>query len=239
MYILHLDRTSLLAYLPQNGVVAEIGVSEGDFTQDILSTAAPRHLRLIDPWEFQGKADYLADPNNVPQDEGDARVAAVAARFADRIGTGAVAVERAYSLDAARCAADRSFDWIYIDAMHTYDAVIADLRAWAPKVKEDGLILGHDYANHPLARKMSFGVVEAVNDFVEESGYAFLFLTLESYPTYVLAKDAAAPTVGAFVTRTLHGAPTAIEIADPARRAYTQRMAKFSDGTQKLFFRFG
>lgn len=86
---------------------------------------------------------------------------------------------------------------------------------------------------------MSFGVVEAVNDFVKESDYAFLFLPFESYLTYVLPRSVTDPAVGNFITQVLQGAPTAIEIVAPERRSYTQRMAKFSDGMQKLFFRSG
>ena len=86
---------------------------------------------------------------------------------------------------------------------------------------------------------MHFGVVEAVNEFVRESGYGFLFLTLESYPTYVLAKSADSPVCKEFINRTLRNAPTAIEISNPEHLNYTQRMATFSDGHQKLFFRFG
>ena len=123
--------------------------------------------------------------------------------------------------------------------MHTYDAVLADLHAWAPKVKTDGLILGHDYANHPVAQQMNFGVVEAVNEFVRKTDCSFLFLTLESYPTYVLAKSADSTICKDFVTRTLRNAPTAIEILNPEQLNYKQRMARFSDGHQKLFFRFG
>ena len=32
-----------------------------------------------------------------------------------------------------------------IDANHDYDAVVADLRAWRPKVKPGGVLAGHNY----------------------------------------------------------------------------------------------
>lgn len=48
------------------------------------------------------------------------------------------------SLDAANDFEDHSIDVVYIDANHNYDDVIADLKAWIPKVKVGGWICGHD-----------------------------------------------------------------------------------------------
>lgn len=39
-------------------------------------------------------------------------------------------------------------DWIYVDALHTYDASLADMRAWWPKLRHGGLFSGDDYADH-------------------------------------------------------------------------------------------
>ena len=38
-----------------------------------------------------------------------------------------------------------SLDYIFIDALHTTEATIANIRAWAPKVKASGYIMGHDW----------------------------------------------------------------------------------------------
>jgi hypothetical protein len=48
----------------------------------------------------------------------------------------------------ARAAAqypDGFFDFVFIDADHTTTGITADLFAWAPKVKPDGWIIGHDH----------------------------------------------------------------------------------------------
>lgn len=49
------------------------------------------------------------------------------------------------STTAAQLFDDRSCDFVYVDACHAYDAVMADLIAWTPKVKPGGVIAGHDY----------------------------------------------------------------------------------------------
>lgn len=62
------------------------------------------------------------------------------------------------STQAAKSFKDESIDFVFIDASHTYEAVLNDIKAWFPKVKFGGIIAGHDY--HP-----KFGVIQAVNEF--------------------------------------------------------------------------
>jgi len=50
-----------------------------------------------------------------------------------------------YSMDVAPRFADRSLDFVWIDADHAYLAVCNDIRTWLPKIKPGGWIGGHDY----------------------------------------------------------------------------------------------
>ncbi|HEY1852550.1 MAG TPA: hypothetical protein VGG60_16130, partial [Candidatus Binataceae bacterium] len=43
-------REFILRQMPRRGVVAEIGVDLGDFSEKILALNRPRVLHLIDPW---------------------------------------------------------------------------------------------------------------------------------------------------------------------------------------------
>jgi len=65
---------------------------------------------------------------------------------------------------------------------------LEDLYSYDAKIKAAGFSLGHDYTNHIEAKKMNFAVVQAVNKLVPSKGYAFLLLTNEEFPTFVLAK---------------------------------------------------
>ncbi len=45
------NRTKLLELIPRGGICAELGVANGDFSQQILQINQPRELNLIDVWQ--------------------------------------------------------------------------------------------------------------------------------------------------------------------------------------------
>jgi hypothetical protein len=60
---------------------------------------------------------------------------------------------------AAHDIRDNSVDFVFIDASHDYESVMADITAWLPKVRRGGVLAGHDYLlpNFP-------GVIRAVDE---------------------------------------------------------------------------
>ncbi len=89
----------------------------------------------------------------------------VFARFCDNlapeIASGRVVPVRCDSVTAARNLFDAhgaTFDFVFIDADHGYEAVAADIDAYLPLVRPGGIVAGHDYAdNWP-------GVMRAVDE---------------------------------------------------------------------------
>ncbi len=165
--LFHWDRNFLLHQVPPGGVAAEIGVWKGDFSRAILDIARPSKLHLIDPWKFEGGAEYaesLYGRNAVGgQAAMDATYDAVRRRFAPEIGAGTVVVHRAASSEAVRDFADGAFDWIYLDGNHLYEFVKGDLTAYCPKVRPGGFLAGDDYG---VAGWWQDGVTRAVEEFV-------------------------------------------------------------------------
>ena len=72
--------------------------------------------------------------------ERKARAYGVAERFPDR----ATLYERT-TANAAALVADGSVDFVFIDAGHSYQAVLTDIQRWRSKVRVGGWLGGHDY----------------------------------------------------------------------------------------------
>ena len=160
-----LDRAQLLTRLPRGGTVAELGVDHGDFSARILELAQPTRLHLIDMWGSERYHSGLFE--------------GVKQRFGSEIADGRVQVHRKMSVDAADDFADASFDWIYIDTDHSYETTARELRRFAPKIKDGGLIAGHDYCMGNWANGYRYGVIEAVHEFCVKENWEIVYLTAE------------------------------------------------------------
>jgi predicted O-methyltransferase YrrM len=67
-------------------------------------------------------------------------------------------ITKGKSPEAAEWFPDHMFDFVFIDADHSFVAVVKDIISWRPKVKHGGLLCGHDYG-------VDAGVAEAVDLF--------------------------------------------------------------------------
>jgi hypothetical protein len=162
-----LDRAELLRSLPRGGVVAEIGVDKGDFSEQILAATKPAKLHLVDAW---GSDRYHAGKG-----------LAVETRFAPRIAGGTVAIDRGLSTAVLPRFPDAYFDWVYIDSDHGYAVTAEELRLAESKVKPGGFIAGHDYVTCEYEKDVRYGVVEAVHEFCVKHNWELRLLTTETH----------------------------------------------------------
>lgn len=219
------SREKFLHLMPKGGVVAEIGTFKGIFSQQILDVVQPERLHLIDPWVFQNQADYLSDASNVSDREHEDNYLYVRQRFADAIASGQVVLHRDFSCEAARRFDDRCFDWIYVDGMHTKEAVAADLKAFQPKMKENGLILGHDYIDHA-----DFGVIDAVDEFIKATDYEMVAMTADACHTFVLSRTVEDEVTSDLLMRIIYNVNGVVEIRNFQDRRFVHKGIIFPDG---------
>jgi len=69
------------------------------------------------------------------------------------------------SVEASHLFDDGVLDFVFIDAMHTYEGVRRDL-IWCEKVRPGGLVCGHDYGS-----KRHVGVKQAVDEHIAATGF--------------------------------------------------------------------
>ena len=79
-----------------------------------------------------------------------------------------VMVHRKSSREAAAAFPDGTFDWVYIDGDHSYDAVFNDLVSWKPKSRRGGVLAGDDL--NWRDENGSLSVRFAVTSFVKAEG---------------------------------------------------------------------
>ena len=129
---------------------AEIGVGSGKNAYNLCSRIPDLHLICIDPW--RGYAEYLETSRGVRHLEETKK----------RLNGFNVTYLQKMSLEALSDVEDGSLDFVYIDANHAFDYVVQDIIAWSKKVREGGVVSGHDY--NPGNKR---GVVEAVDAYTK------------------------------------------------------------------------
>lgn len=134
----------------------EIGSDHG-WTSDYLLEKVPNlTLYAVDPY-----SEYI-DWNGAPSST-DARNIALDNfnNVVKKYGDDKLILVRKTSDDAASDFEDNTFDFIFIDGIHTYEQVTKDCNNYISKLKKGGLLCGHDYG-------AVVGVAKAVDEFASK-----------------------------------------------------------------------
>ncbi|MCB0332244.1 MAG: class I SAM-dependent methyltransferase [Bdellovibrionales bacterium] len=150
----------LAALLEEGGVLkfhagAEVGIFEGATSSHLLRLFPDLYLYCIDP--FVDYSEHEENRTQLAMSKHEQIARERLAPFGER-----VKILKNFSVEAAKQIPDESLDFVFIDAIHTYQAVSQDLKAWYPKVRPDGLISGHDFSWS--------GVRQAVEEFLSPLG---------------------------------------------------------------------
>lgn len=147
----------------ENPVVAEIGVFVGALSEQLLAARPDLTLYMVDCWgdndseAYKDTNDFHANAS-IDQQRGWENITRTKARqFGDR-----AIVCKGLSTDVSKQFKDNFFDVVFVDADHSYEGCLADIKAWEGKVKSGGYISGHDYENNEA--DFLFGVTQAVDE---------------------------------------------------------------------------
>ena len=116
---------------------AEIGVAKGEYSE--LFCKAGLKIYSVDAWA--AITDYNRGSFNGRLEKEFEIATKRLAPYGDKS-----VIVRKTSMDAVKDFENKSLDFVYIDAHHGFKYVTEDIYEWSKKVKQGGVICGHDYA---------------------------------------------------------------------------------------------
>lgn len=172
------NRDELLASIrtAESGVVAEIGVARGDFSEKILRTLQPKVFVAFDIFTMHETPIIWGQPSKVVF-EGRTQLEFYRQRFA---GMDAVKIEVGPSHEMLARYPDRFFDLIYVDGAHDYDGVKKDADLAIKKIKKDGVIIFNDYVMQDLVGA-PYGVVPVVNALLVNANFRIIGFAFQEH----------------------------------------------------------
>ena len=133
---------------------AELGVLYGTLSAELLRILPQLTLYMVDRWDAYPEDKRLKRARVTRQPaswfyEALDRARKAVAPFGER-----AQIVQGDTVAMASHVPD-GLDFVFVDADHTYDGVIADVRAWEVKVKPGGWMFGHDYGSkrHPDVKR--------------------------------------------------------------------------------------
>ncbi len=153
------NRYDLIKLMPQNGIVAEVGIYHCEFSEFIMERAAPKELHLID-----------IDPHSIEM------AAHIVPRSIRHLGDSSTVISTF---------PESFFDWIYIDGDHSIEGARKDLEASRTRVKQ--FIVLNDYTFLDPSGLTKYGVMEATNEFCIKYDWKVVYLALHGRGYYDVA----------------------------------------------------
>jgi hypothetical protein len=124
--------------------IAEIGCLEGVTADAVRLLCSVKKYYMIDPW-CECREEGIGKSARVTQVRWDKIYDKIINHFGSLSN---FEVIRETSLKASQLFDPFSLDLVFIDAIHSYERVKQDIRAWYPIVKRGGIICGDDYFSH-------------------------------------------------------------------------------------------
>ena len=121
------------------GKMLEVGSYLGESTYLFACSEKFTSIHCLDAWE----SNY--DDNDESSSSDMSKIELQFDKFKNSCGD-LITKVKDYSENVTQLFEDESFDFIYIDANHTYESVKKDIQSCLPKLKKGRFIAGHDYS---------------------------------------------------------------------------------------------
>lgn len=158
--------------LPHHCIIAEVGIADGAsslyLAEKLQSIKKDFTLIMIDNLDY-GKENQLNEIIRNVQKSGLSEY---------------INILPIDSLNASLKFNDGALDFVFLDSGHTFELTKAEIRLWMRKVKDGGILAGHDYLSEENP-----GVREAVNEVLH--GYPNLHFpeTEKGYGVWEIKKE--------------------------------------------------
>lgn len=169
IFIKRKDLIKYCAHLcPPNPQISEVGVFQGYLSEYLLDTFKPSILHLIDTFNTN---DHVSNKfkNNTHYNY-------INEKF---INNKNIKCHKGLSWDMLNNLDNNSLDYIYIDADHSYNSVKKDIEVAYKKIKNGGIIQFNDYTHFGSYEKKEYGVMHAVNEFIEKYNVHIIGLSID------------------------------------------------------------
>lgn len=154
--------TEALLNAPKNGVLVEVGVAFGKSFAYLLEEAHRQNrddlsiygvdLFLVEDWMARDCGEITGGKKL-----GESFVDIFESHLEKHVSAEARALIASIHCVGSSIGAtffdDQTVDFVFIDGDHNYEGIKADIPAWLPKVKNGGVIAGHDYAGFEGVRR--------------------------------------------------------------------------------------
>jgi hypothetical protein len=157
--------------IPKNPVTCEVGFFRGEYSQIINEILKPKVHYVIDTFDDKHMVSGDKDGNNIIIQD-----MTIMAGYSRALGYRTIK-GTTYDLYGV----NTYFDFIYIDADHSYEWVSKDLKNALSSVRPGAIIAGHDYSEHKFP-----GCHQAVNEFCTRYDLSIMITTNDGCPSYFI-----------------------------------------------------
>ena len=148
--------------LPINSICAELGCGKGPFSRLILQITKPKRLFIVDPyWKAYGDEYHYRNSETYDY----FKRAQEKIRPCKNYQCVTFVIE--YDTIFLRDYPDNYFDWIYLDTDHLYATTLEEMPLLKAKVKDDGIMCGHDYGHKKKGKH--YGTTKAINEWLNNN----------------------------------------------------------------------